>query len=209
MQVPLELSTRGLTEPQAAIARARVEQLVEKLDHHVHGIISCRVAVERPQQHQRYGTPWRVRIEVTLAPNKILVVSREPGQGHVHEELVTAIGDAFRTMDRQLENAVEKRRGDVKHHEPPDETGLVIRLFPEEGYGFIRTELGEEVYFHRNAVTNHAFERLSIGTLVRFVQTLGEKGPQATTVQIVDKPGVRTTARRGEVNPDLPAGWER
>jgi len=38
---------------------------------------------------------------------------------------------------------------------------------------------------------NDDFDRLEIGTGVRFVEEPGEEGPQASTVQIVDKPGSR------------------
>jgi cold shock CspA family protein len=60
----------------------------------------------------------------------------------------------------------------------------VSKLFPEQGYGFIETRAGAEVYFHRNSVLNHAFDRLTTGTEVRFVEEEGEKGPQASTVAV-------------------------
>ena len=42
------------------------------------------------------------------------------------------------------------------------------------------------------------FPRLEIGTGVRFVEERGEEGPQASTVQIVDKPGARAGSVKGE-----------
>ncbi len=66
---------------------------------------------------------------------------------------------------------------------------MVVRLFREEGYGFLRALDGREIYFHRNAVLNDDFDRLVVGAGVRFDEGLGEEGPQASTVQIVDKPG--------------------
>jgi cold shock CspA family protein len=61
----------------------------------------------------------------------------------------------------------------------------VTKLSSHEGYGFLTTPEGEEIYFHRNSVLNDAFERLAIGTRVRFVEEAGEQGPQASTVAIV------------------------
>ena len=61
--------------------------------------------------------------------------------------------------------------------------GVVCKLFPREGYGFILKEGGGEVYFHRNAVHTLTFEKLEDGTEVAFNVEEGEKGPQATTVQ--------------------------
>jgi cold shock CspA family protein len=68
---------------------------------------------------------------------------------------------------------------------------MVEKLFPEEGYGFIRT-IGDDqqIYFHRNSVLHDDFDRLGVGTEVRFAAEQGEEGPQASSVQMVGKPGV-------------------
>ena len=46
---------------------------------------------------------------------------------------------------------------------------------------------GREVFFHRNSVLDDGFRHLDIGTEVRFVEELGEKGPQASTVKLVGR----------------------
>src|SRR5690606_34764686 len=121
-----------------------------------------------------------------------------------------AVIEAFHTMGRRLVRALEARRGDRKRPNPTDTRGLVVRLFPDEGYGFLKSgETDEEVYFHRNAVSGDQFDRLAIGTGVRYESTMGRDGPQATIVHITDKPGAVTQARQGEVNTILPTGWER
>jgi cold shock CspA family protein len=43
------------------------------------------------------------------------------------------------------------------------------------------------VYFHRNSVLHGDFDRLSVGTEVRFSPEDGENGPQASSVQVVGK----------------------
>jgi cold shock CspA family protein len=43
------------------------------------------------------------------------------------------------------------------------------------------------VYFHRNSVLHGDFERLAVGTEVRFTPQDGDEGPQASSVQIVSK----------------------
>ena len=45
------------------------------------------------------------------------------------------------------------------------------------------------MYFHRNSVLHNHWERLSVGTGVRYEPQLGEKGMQASTVELVDKHG--------------------
>jgi cold shock CspA family protein len=61
-----------------------------------------------------------------------------------------------------------------------------------EAYGFIRSLDGREIYFHKNSMPAGEFGRLEIGTGVRWVEEEGEKGPQASALRIVDKPGSRT-----------------
>jgi len=66
---------------------------------------------------------------------------------------------------------------------------VVARLFPDQGYGFIVASDGEEIYMHRNSVLDGAFDRLSAGDGVRFYARPGEgeKGPQASTVELIGK----------------------
>jgi cold shock CspA family protein len=79
--------------------------------------------------------------------------------------------------------------------------GFVIRLLREDGYGFIRSLEGQEIYFHRNASFHNDWPRLEVGTGVRYTVQEGDKGPQASSIEIVDKPGSRE--RHGEIH-DLP-----
>ena len=82
-----------------------------------------------------------------------------------------------------LEDYVRERRGEVKLHAVPDH-GRVARLIAEQDYGFIVTDDGSEIYFHRNSVANGDFEKLAVGDEVRFVtqETESPRGPQASTV---------------------------
>ncbi len=63
------------------------------------------------------------------------------------------------------------------------EHGRVVRLFPEDDYGFIETDDGLEVYFHANALKKSKFSSLAPGTEVKFAQEAGDQGPQAIWVQ--------------------------
>jgi cold shock CspA family protein len=94
---------------------------------------------------------------------------------------------AFEAARRQLQKHVQRRRREVKVHQEPRAPGVIVELVHEEGYGFIETADGQEVYFHRNSVLNDEFRHLKVGTGVRYVEERGEKGPQASTVEIVRK----------------------
>jgi cold shock CspA family protein len=76
----------------------------------------------------------------------------------------------------------------VKLHEGSPH-GRVTKLFPDEGFGFLKTPDGREIYFHENSVLDSGFGGLEIGTEVHFAEELGEKGPQASTVRLVSHHG--------------------
>ncbi len=157
--------------------------------------------MESSQEHQRPGSPCRVRIYLSVPPGHELVVKREESEGHLHEQLPTIVRAAFSAAERQLKELVEKQRGEVKSHPEQERVAFVDKLFPKEDYGFLKTVDGRVLYFHQNSVLSDDFDRLEIGTGVRYVETMVDKGPQASTVQIVDKPGARISSE-GEIEPD-------
>ena len=180
MQLPVQVIFRNL-EPSDAIA-ARVQQCAEKLDKFYDRIIGCRVTVEAPHWHHHKGNLYSVRIDLTL-PKGELIINRNPSQDHAHEDMYVAIRDAFAAAERKLKDYAETRRQEVKVHESPPH-GRVISLLVGDGYGFIETPDGREIYFHANSVLNGDFRDLQVGSAVRFIEEMGEKGPQATSVRI-------------------------
>jgi cold shock CspA family protein len=208
MKVPLEVSYRGMDTEKSEALGDQVRREVARLERVCDYISSCRVAVEHPQTRVRVGNPYRVRIDMTVPPGHELCVTREPGEGNGRDAVEVVVKQAFDAARRQLDKLVRRQRGDVKSHpEEEDNEAFVIRIFRDEGYGFIKTPTGEEVYFHQNAVTNHGWDRITIGTGVRFVAVDGVNGPQASTVEIIDKPGARFAGFASAV--DMPLGWER
>ncbi|MGH7966125.1 MAG: cold shock domain-containing protein [Candidatus Binatia bacterium] len=112
-------------------------------------------------------------------PGAELVVTRQ-----ANADLLVAVRDAFHAAQRQLRDYARRQRGDVKIPETPPQA-IVSKLFAKEGYGFLTTPEGREVYFHRNSVLDSGFDQLEVGTVVRFAEERGEKGPQASTVAVV------------------------
>ncbi len=88
-------------------------------------------------------------------------------------------------MDIELTKYREKQASKKIRVPPVPLRGVVSKLFPQKGYGFILQEGGGEVYFHRNAVHGLEFGDLEDGVEVAFNVEEGEKGPQATTVNPV------------------------
>lgn len=193
MKMPLEVTYRGLekSESMETVIRRRAG----KLDQICHDLISCRVAVEQPQRHQEAGSPYRIRIQMRVPPGHELVVRRETTEGDMHDPPEKVIRLAFDAAQLALQKQMELERHEVKHHPAEEEHAAIVdRLFQEQGYGYIRTRDGREYYFHRNSVLHDDFERLAIGTGVRFMPEIGLKGPQASSVQILSKPGGQGSA---------------
>jgi cold shock CspA family protein len=95
-----------------------------------------------------------------------------------------AIVNSFETARRRVTEYAEKQRGEVKtHFEKP--VARVVRIFTEQGYGFLMTPEGREVYFHKNAVLDGKFEVLNVGMAVTFIERSGDKGSQASSVSVV------------------------
>jgi cold shock CspA family protein len=116
-----------------------------------------------------------VKVDLRV-PGREIVASADHG-----EDVYVALRDAFDAAKRQLEETVRVRRGDVKAHDVPQH-GEIVRLFAEDGVGFLRAPDGRELYFGRDNVAHPAFDELQVGTQVQFVEDMGAEGPQAKRV---------------------------
>lgn len=99
---------------------AEILERARKLERLCDRIVGCRVIVEAPQHRHRKGNLYRLRIDVTV-PGDELVVTRGPSQHHAHEDAYVAIRDAFDAMERELESYV-RRRTDARRQRPTPRT---------------------------------------------------------------------------------------
>ncbi|PYI56392.1 cold shock domain-containing protein [Paenibacillus flagellatus] len=60
--------------------------------------------------------------------------------------------------------------------------GTVKWFNAEKGYGFIRSDDGEDVFVHYSAIQGDGFKSLDEGQEVEFDKVSGERGPQAANV---------------------------
>ena len=186
MKVPVQVTFRNM-DPSEYVEQ-NIHEKIAKLETLSDHLTSCRVAVEALHRSHVKGKLYHVRIDLVL-PGKELVVGHEGHDKHAHEDVYVAVRDAFDAMTRMLKKKLDKwRPTGVKAHMPPDH-GRVTRLFLEEGYGFLETPDGMDVYFHENAVVKSDWQKLGIGSEVRFVLADGEgvAGPQASTVHAIGK----------------------
>lgn len=193
MKLPLQISFHNLDSSEIIEKRIREEaaQLDEFCDH----IMSCRVVVDVPHRHHITGNVYQIRIDIKVPGEEIAVTHEPPEHDPHYENANVAIRDAFDSAARRLEDYVRRQRRDVKHHDAATHGrvadaathGRVAKLFGDTGYGFIETADGRAIYFHANSLLDGKFDALSIGTEVAFSEELGDKGPQASTVRIVDR----------------------
>lgn len=180
MRIPLEITFRHMA-PSDAI-EANIREKAEKLEHFYEQIMGCRVVVEAPHAHHHQGKLFHVRVDLTVPGGELLVTGGHHHQSHAHEDVYVAIRDAFDVARRRVEDYARQQRGDVKSHEPVP-LGRIAELQPENDYGMIETADDRLVYFHRNSVAEVSFDKLVVGDEVRFVEEMGDKGPQASMVR--------------------------
>lgn len=179
--------------PHTAWVEDYVGERLRKLDRYAGGITSCRVKLSREQSSRHKGNRYSVMVEVRVPPQHDLAAKKQLEIRNMNVQLPALIRQAFGALERQLKKTASLRRGATKAHDG-EPHGMVEKLFPREGYGFIRA-VGDDrqYYFHRNSVLHGAFAKLAVGTEVRYSAEDGEKGPQASSVQIVGKPGKAMT----------------
>lgn len=62
-------------------------------------------------------------------------------------------------------------------------SGTIKKIIADRGFGFIRTEDGKEVFFHRSGLQGLAFESLQEGQPVDFDLEDAARGPRASNVR--------------------------
>jgi len=187
MKLPLQIVFRNMERSESI--EQRVQELAEKLDSFCDSIMSCRVVIQLPHRHHVQGNKFSIRIDITV-PDSEIVVDREPSNHAEYEDINAALRDAFDTTRRQLEDYVQRRRHQVKRHEHEQDQaqfGQITKLLPEQDYGIVTTNDGRNVYFHANSVSNHEFAKLRLGTEVKFAEEEGDKGPQASTLRVLNE----------------------
>jgi cold shock CspA family protein/ribosome-associated translation inhibitor RaiA len=198
MLLPVQVTFRNIENPGALDEYVRKE--ATKLERFYDRISSCRVIVERPQKAAS-SKLYHVRIDLGLPQGGLVVKHmptlhgslqdakqeksrREAKSVLVHKTPRRAIHEAFQEMGRRLQDYARRQAGAVKTRADGRE-GIVKTIFPDQGYGFLETPDGREIYFHKNDVMDQHFDLLRIGSPVSYAEEAGEKGPQASTVRVI------------------------
>ena len=189
MQIPLQIVAQGLE--LSAGTQEIVRAYADKLETFFGRVMGCRVTVSVPNRWPQAGPiVHRVRVDLTV-PGAELVVKRQP-----NPDLLDAIQDAFRVAGRRLQDYARRLPPGLS---PSPESRAVparariVRIFPWEGFGFLGTPDGREIYFHCNSVLHNQFDQLQVGQEVRYTEEEGIEGPQASSLEI---PGRRRVRRK-------------
>ena len=115
MQIPLQITFRGLDRSEAV--EAKIRDKVAKLEQMYERIISCRVVIDVLHKSsgsmQRVGEPFHVGIELAI-PGSTIVVKRVPKDPKVNEDILAALKEAFTNVERQLKETLSRQRDELK-----------------------------------------------------------------------------------------------
>jgi ribosomal subunit interface protein len=166
----IEIQTQNVEmQPEwSALIDARLGRLVDRYPK----LIRVHVTLKHGRHH-RHGAE-EVDIVATYPGATLRAAKQE-------EEMRDAVHAALDALERELAQHHEERRhfGKAPGARP---SGKIARIFTDRGYGFILTDEGEEVYFHRNSLHELEFEALPLGLPVEIEIERGERGRQASRV---------------------------
>lgn len=187
MERPLQLSFRNM-DSSPALENA-IRERVSRLEDFHSNIIGCRVVAEVPHRSSAgHKPPLALSVEVEVGGRPLIVAKDNEARREAKNDQLAVVTHVFEAVERQLRDTADVQRHRVKHSAAEGETGVVLRLFPDQGYGFVQVGNGSDLYFTRNAVAGGNFDRLSEGTMVQVTQATGEgpMGPQASSVALLE-----------------------
>ncbi len=192
MQIPVEIAFHNL--PSSKEAEAAIRDHIDRLERIFGRMTTCRVRVDQRNQNSGGTIPPVVHIEISVPGRKDIVVAHEPD--HLQRkfqapDLHNAINEAFRIAERRLSKYKDKLTDHgtaAMAHEASNEfRGQVAELTPQEDFGFLMTKEGGLLYFHRNSVLAGDFDRMHRGDEVSYVESMGDTGPTASKVRVLEK----------------------
>lgn len=170
----LQIDSRNVT--MTPRWKTEIESRMADLQSGHEDLIHGRVTLTKNAHHKKSQNVAEALVVVTMPGRHTLTARKEE---KTFEEAIRA---AFFAMAIEVKKFRDKRASKEIRVPPIPLRGVISKLFPQEGYGFLLQDGGGEVYFHKNAVHGMKFEELEDGVEVSFNVEDGEKGPQATTV---------------------------
>lgn len=183
METPIQITFKNLDNSESL--ENHIRERAAKLKRFHQNIISCRIVVDVP--HRSAGVvrpPLGLTLDVEI-PGKSLVAKNGKDSHDSRDGGTAMVNRVFETMERQLGEHANIRSQQVKTHEGGSDMGTIVRLFPDQSYGFIEAMGTPDLYFTRNVVVDGSFDELKVGEMVRMTRSSdeGPMGPQASSVR--------------------------
>jgi hypothetical protein len=108
----VDVHFHGIDRSEVVVEKAHgyADRLTRKFDRITH----CRVAIEAPHRHAHKARLYLVRIEIGIPGRAPVIVSSDGTYDPAHEDVLTALRDAFETAGRQVSDLVAQMRAPAK-----------------------------------------------------------------------------------------------
>jgi cold shock CspA family protein/ribosome-associated translation inhibitor RaiA len=163
--------------------KADIERQAAELQRRFPRIYSLRVSIEGTKAPANGSDLVLAHVQVRV-PGQEFASTNEPQKAQRNQltaDIRGTLRNAFAAVERQLERHKDKQRGDVKPH-PAQVYGQIAELHPEQDYGYLLTNTGGLLYFHRSSLIDSPFDALQRGDKVQYVEADGDTGPTASKV---------------------------
>jgi len=87
-----------------------------KLEKIHRNLVYCSIAVEKPQEHQKSGNPYRIRLEIMAPKSPDIIVTRSHLDEDMHTPLESVMKNAFKVARRRLKKLKAKQRIESKRN---------------------------------------------------------------------------------------------
>jgi ribosome-associated translation inhibitor RaiA len=184
MERPLQIAFKNVDS--SASLEALIRERVERLQRFHHHIIGARVVVEVPYRSPESGKlPLGIAVEIDVPGRPPVIAKGEQDRRETKGDNTAVVNRVFEAIERQLEQISAIRKGEIKQHGSAGDTGVVVRLFPDQQYGFVEVKDSPDLYFSSDVVSNGSFSNIKVGTLVHVTRATNEgpMGPQASSVK--------------------------
>lgn len=184
MDRPLGIAFHNISSSESL--EELIREKFARLEKRFPRLIGARVSVEALHRQHRRGNVYECHIVLSV-PGKDLAVSRELNkakENYAHPDVRVSIREAFEAAERQLLDHKEQARADTGAPSGSALAGQVTLIEPGADHGFILTNTGTQLYFHRDSVTNADFAALQQGQMVHYVEEEGDAGPVATKIRV-------------------------
>jgi len=186
MERPLQIAFKNVES--SASLETLIRERVERLQRFHPNITGARVVVEVPHRSpESVKPPLGIAVEIDVPGRNSVIAKGQQDRREVKGDRTAVVNRVFEAAERQLEQIQAIRKGEVKQHGSAGDTGVVVRIFPDQNYGFIQVKDSPDLYFTSDVVATGAFETIKVGTVVHVTRATAEgpMGPQASSVKLM------------------------